>query len=126
MTRTKKTKHVKGNVAEWDDNLIFTAGPDTRTMSISVYDHRTFGKDKLLGEGTVEIWRHLTPTAGVAGADVTVELTEGHGLLQLRLEFESGVTVNRSVNSFDYGSPSRFSIRKRSMNISSDADSHKS
>ena len=79
----------------------------------------------------LQIWRHVTPTSGVAGADVSVELTDGYGLLQLRLEFEKGVAVGRSMSthSFDYGSPSRFSIRKRPSAApppSNDADSQKS
>lgn len=76
-----------------------------------------------------KIWRHVTPSSGVAAADVSLELTEGGGLMQIRLEFEKGGSVGRSqsTHSFDYGSPSRFSLRKRPSNMPpSDGDSHKS
>ncbi|EJD55637.1 tricalbin [Auricularia subglabra TFB-10046 SS5] len=123
-----KTKHVKGNNVEWEESFTFNANPDTKTLNVTILDYHTFGKDKLLGEADVEIWRHITPSSGVAGADVTIELTEGHGLLQLRLEFERGLSAGRSASSasFDYGSASRFSIRKRPSNMPSDGDSTKS
>ncbi|KZW02621.1 tricalbin [Exidia glandulosa HHB12029] len=126
--KEQKTKHSKGPSVDWEESFTFNAGPDTKTLNIGVFDYSRFGKDKLLGDADVEIWRHLTPSSGVASADVSVELTEGQGLVQLRLEFEKGGSVARSASSasFDYGSPSRFSIRKRPSNMPSDADSHKS
>jgi C2 domain len=117
----------------------FTAGPMTPKIYVWVYDHKTLAKDKLLGEGEVDvsipccklienndrvlfsyiqIWRHLQ-IGTTSSAEVSVELQE-HGLLHLRLDFNvdanpmgrgsSSISVNRSMT---VSSPSRFSVRGR-------------
>ena len=33
----------------------FSAGPETGNIAIEVHDHKTFGKDKLLADGTIDV-----------------------------------------------------------------------
>lgn len=99
-------------------------------------DHKTLGKDKTLGEADVDvssilcivfyrvpnpiilqIWKHVQSRGDVSSADVLIELREGQGLLNLRLEFDAN-GLNRagsmaSLNRNPFGSPSRFSLSRR-------------
>ncbi|KAG5648236.1 hypothetical protein DXG03_006194 [Asterophora parasitica] len=117
-----KTKHVgKTATPEWNETFTFTAGPHTPKLFAWIHDHKTLGKDKDLGEGEVDIWRHVK-TQGVSSADVFLELREG-GFLRLRLEFDATLHPNgssasissgeRAPRSISIASPSRFSIGKR-------------
>jgi len=115
-----KTKHAhKTATPEWNETFTFTAGTFTPKLFVWIHDHKTLGKDKQLGEGDIDIWRHIQPK-GVSSADVFAELREG-GQLRLRLEFDATSSPNlgnsMSVASIDrasiVGSPSRFSIRTR-------------
>ncbi|KAF5377486.1 hypothetical protein D9615_005116 [Tricholomella constricta] len=114
-----KTKHVGRTASpEWNESFMFTAGIHTPKLFAWIHDHKTLGKDKDLGEGEVDIWRHLQPH-GVSSADVFLELRQG-GLLSLRLEFDATLHPNGSSTSISSGeraprslsiaSPSRFSI----------------
>lgn len=105
-----------------NETFTFTAGPLTPKVYAWVHDHKTLGKDKLLGEAEIDvcfllsllrtrlasdayfqIWRHLQPASGVHAADVSVELKEGTGLLKLQLSFDSTPVLSRtrtgSINS---------------------------
>ena len=67
----------------------------------------------------LQIWRHIQPGGDATGADVMVELREGQGLLKLRLEFDAGSPLGRAtsfstLNRSPFGSPSRFSLSRRS------------
>lgn len=118
-----KTKHGgKTATPEWNESFVFTAGPATEKLYVWVHDHKTLGRDKLLGEGEVDIWRHIN-NSGVSAAEVLVELAEGQGQLTLRLEFDptTNPDISRVSTSSDgliyrtmsMSSPSRFSLRGR-------------
>ncbi|KAF5384758.1 hypothetical protein D9757_006278 [Collybiopsis confluens] len=120
-----KTKH-SGKTAspDWNESFTFAASSLTPKMYVWIYDHKTLGKDKLLSEAEVDIWRHIS-AEGVTAADVRVDLTGGSGLLNLRLEFDASanpLTRRSSVSSgeranasrtLSIASPSRFSISGR-------------
>jgi Ca2+-dependent lipid-binding protein len=120
-----KTKHTgKTLTPEWDETFTFNIGPDTRHLNVGIFDHKTLGRDRCLGEVDVEIWRHLQPAAAtpIMSADVTAELREGLGLVQLRLTYEhtparSGTSLHSTLSKSQLGgSPSRFSISRRHVN----------
>ncbi|TFK41292.1 C2 domain-containing protein [Crucibulum laeve] len=117
-----KTKHTgKTASPEWNESFIFAASTLTPRLFIWIHDHKTLGKDKVLGEGEVDIWRHIQ-AKGVSSAEVRVELQQG-GLLTLRLEFDPSTNPASSSSSISSGehvsrtmsiaSPSRFSLRGR-------------
>lgn len=123
-----------------NESFTFSAGALTPKIFVWVYDHKTIGKDKLLGQAEIDvsssnyilettllriinfqIWRHLQQ-GQTGAAEVSTELTEGHGLLQMKLEFDADTApIGRtsSIASADnkstpnLGSPSRFSLRGR-------------
>ncbi|KAJ7785918.1 C2 domain-containing protein [Mycena metata] len=116
--KTKPTH--KTGAPEWNESFNFAAGPLTPKLFVWVHDHKTLGKDKLLGEGEIDIWRHIQ-AEGVSGADVSAEL-QGSGLIRVRLEFDASAhppNGGRSSPRADNGrtvsmsSPSRFSLRGR-------------
>ncbi|KAK0198528.1 C2 domain-containing protein [Armillaria mellea] len=117
-----KTKHAgKTATPEWDETFVFAAGPYISKIHVWVHDHKTLGKDKLLGNGEIDIWRHIKPEEASA-AEVFLELREGQGLMRLNLEYDptqnplgrssmgSRENVHRTAS---IASPSRFSIRGR-------------
>ncbi|KAF9458350.1 C2 domain-containing protein [Collybia nuda] len=117
-----KTKHVgKTATPEWNESFVFAAGALTPKLFAWIHDHKTLGKDKELGAGEVDIWRHIQPE-GMSSADVFLELRQG-GLLRIRLEFDATTNPsNASINSgsgermsrtVSIASPSRFSIGRR-------------
>ncbi|KAF7310594.1 hypothetical protein HMN09_00602200 [Mycena chlorophos] len=116
--KTKPTH--KTAMPEWNETFSFVAGAFTPRAYVWIHDHKTLGKDKLLGEGEIDIWRHIQPQ-GVTAAEVSVELQGGGGLLRARLDFDpSGPPSNgTSTPRMDGGramsmsSPSRFSLRGR-------------
>jgi len=116
-----KTKHTgKTDAPEWHETFSFAVSPLTPKVSVSVYDHKTLGKDKEVAEGEVEIWRHIK-SDDISSAEIQVQLRP-KGTLHLRLEFEAGANPNLSsslsVHSGEHhsrgmslSSPSRFSRR---------------
>jgi len=124
-----KTKHVgKTSTPEWNETFTFTAGPNTQKLFAWVHDHKTLGKDKDLGNGEVDIWRHIQPH-GTSTADIFVELRQC-GILRLRFEFDASIRPSKSGTSIassernrsiSMASPSRFSIG-RSRRPASDAE----
>ncbi|KAG2155499.1 C2 domain-containing protein [Suillus clintonianus] len=120
-----KTKHGnKTSSPEWNESFNFAASAHMPKLHLWIYDHKTLGKDKLLAEGEVDIWRHIQVGRSTA-AEVTVEL-QGGGLARLRLEFDaenhprdaSVVSLERSQLQT---SPSRFSIRGRRPGLNEDS-----
>jgi len=117
-----KTKHAGKTVApEWNETFDFPIGPTTSKLHVSVFDHKTLGKDKSLGEAEVDILQYVQTTSHSA-VDVSVEIKNGSGVMNLRLDFRPEPTpIGRksSVSSPDHGgggtltSPSRFSLRGR-------------
>ena len=108
-------------------------------MFVWVHDHKTLGKDKLLGEAEVDvcdqftrilvchltscgqIWRHIQQR-GQTAAEVSVELGQGSGLLRARLEFDPDSnplkrteTRSPSLEPAHSVSPSRFSLSRRKL-----------
>lgn len=120
--KEQKTKHAKSATPSWNETLSFS-GVSSSTMKLyaKVYDHKTLGKDKLLGEGDVDIWNHVQPAGTADATKVPVELSSGQGVLVLSLEFEEGADshIDRiaSVHSFRGnpfgGSPSRISFSRK-------------
>ncbi|KAF8898443.1 C2 domain-containing protein [Infundibulicybe gibba] len=93
-----KTKHTsKTATPEWNESFVFAAGSFTPKLYAWVHEHKTLGKDKDIGDGEIDIWRHIKPE-GVSAADVFLELRQGNGLLRVRLEFDA------SSNPFSSGS----------------------
>ncbi|KAG8752258.1 hypothetical protein FRC12_012066, partial [Ceratobasidium sp. 428] len=98
---------------------------EIRTLHVSIFDKHTFGKDPLLAEGVIDIWRYIQPlfTPPVLSAEVTAPLENNGGTLQLRLEFEpmqaalARTISNSGGSSFapsaKISSPSRFSLGRR-------------
>jgi len=113
--KEQKTKQSKTLSPDWNEAFSFAAGPSTTQMHVSILDHRTLGKDRPLAEGVVDIWRHVQPADGNNASDVKVELTEGQGLLKLRLEFDEDTNEDlpRVSSVSTLGSPSKFSLRRR-------------
>ncbi|KAI0374503.1 tricalbin [Pilatotrama ljubarskyi] len=120
-----KTKHAHKTAApEWNESFAFSAAPTTQTkLFVWVYDHKTLGKDKLLGSADIEIWQQLQPGEAVPSKDLAVELREGQGLLHLRLEYDPDTPLSNkgsraSLHSITGErappiSPSRFSLSRR-------------
>jgi hypothetical protein len=115
----------------------FLVVPSTPKLHVSIFDHRTLGKDKSLGEAEVDvcdllrhslsvcnsdrfqIWQHIQPVSNSV-ADIAVEITNGHGIIRLRLALGAeSIGSKSSVLSPDQSgpgtltSPSRFSLRGR-------------
>jgi hypothetical protein len=120
-----------------NETFDFPVGPSTPKLHVTIFDHKTLGKDKLLGEaevdvrnlshhslpvfgsGRFQIWQHIQSVSNSA-ADVAVEITNGHGIIRLRLTFSAEHTGHKpSVSFVDQSSggtltsPSRFSLRGR-------------
>lgn len=122
-----KTKHghSRTSTPEWNESFFFPASSTTSKLYVWVYDHKTLGKDKVLGEGEVEIWRHLQPNQSSV-ADLTADLREG-GEVHLHLEFDVDANARAhdpSVTSLERPtavSPSRFSIRGRRPGATEDS-----
>jgi len=116
-----KTKHQhKTSSPEWNESFVFAASSLTPKLFFWIHDHKTLGKDKELGEGEVDIWRHIKPE-GLSSADVSVEIKQG-GRLSLRLEFDATSHPNGSnpslngepvTRTMSIATPSRFSLRGR-------------
>ncbi|KIJ68717.1 hypothetical protein HYDPIDRAFT_81596 [Hydnomerulius pinastri MD-312] len=112
-----KTKHgSKTSAPEWNESFMFAASAYTPKIFLWIYDHKTLGKDKVIGEGEIDIWRHIQLGQAPA-ADVYAELREG-GQVRLRLEFDADTNPlhrDPSIASAERNpaSPSRFSIRGR-------------
>lgn len=121
-----KTKHGnKTSSPEWNESFNFAASAHIPRLRLWIYDHKTLGKDKLLAEGEVDIWRHIQVGHSTA-AEVTVEL-QGGGLARLRLEFDAEnnpLARHTSVVSLERSqlpaSSSRFSIRGRRPGFNED------
>ncbi|OSD05892.1 tricalbin [Trametes coccinea BRFM310] len=122
--KEQKTKHShKTATPEWNESFAFAAAPATQPkMFVWVYDHKTLGKDKLLGSADIDIWQHLQPGEAVPSRDLTIELREGQGLLHLRLEYDpdtplstraSRTSLHSITGATPNASPSRFSLSRR-------------
>ncbi|KAI0336165.1 tricalbin [Cubamyces sp. BRFM 1775] len=120
-----KTKHAhKTATPEWNESFAFGAAPATQPkLFVWVYDHKTLGKDKLLGSADIDIWQHLQPGDAVPSRDLAIELREGQGLLHIRLEYDPDTPLSSkgsrgSLHSISGErappiSPSRFSLSRR-------------
>ncbi|KAF7978946.1 hypothetical protein HWV62_44167 [Athelia sp. TMB] len=88
----RKTKYSgKTDAPIWNERFKFSASPLTPRLLVMVKDHRTLGKDRLLGMAQVDVWRHLK-NGERSAVDANFELTEaGQGSIYLRLEFIAGM-----------------------------------
>jgi len=85
---------------------------------VKVYDHKTLGKDKELGEAVLDVRKYLSPSA--TGSEEWIALNDGAGSVLLRFEFEVGpARASRmrspsihSKNGSLPNSPSKFSMTK--------------
>jgi len=120
-----ETRHGGKTVApQWNESFTVHVSGDTKEIHATILDHKSFGKDKALGEADIDIWRHVRPDGPdpLNSADVWVELRQGTGQLNVRLEYERSSALARSTASVTSGegrsrilsSPSRFSISRRS------------
>ena len=123
--KEQKTKHAsKTSTPEWNESFRFSASRHQPKLYVTVFDHKTLGKDKELANGEADIWRHVKSGPGVSAADVVLELRQG-GLLRLRLEFDAAAQQGSSgasiASSGDHGisrtlssvTPSRFSLHRK-------------
>ncbi|KIY68099.1 hypothetical protein CYLTODRAFT_395974 [Cylindrobasidium torrendii FP15055 ss-10] len=95
-----KTTSPNGKTAmpEWNESFSFATVRGTSKLHISLFDHRALGKDAPLGEGEVDIGRHISSAGSAASsksADVLCELQGGQGLVRLRLELEDKPPVSQ-------------------------------
>jgi hypothetical protein len=124
-----------------NETFEFLVEPSTTKLHILIFDHKTLGKDRPLGDADVDvssksahsfkpnpylpfqIWKHIQPVSSSA-ANVAVEIKNGHGNLTLRLAFSTEpIALGRksSVSYADHSgtgtltSPSRFSLRGRRL-----------
>jgi hypothetical protein len=123
-----------------NETLRFTTSGDTNSLSVKVFDHKTLGKDKELGEAMVDVGvtnlslqrmpvslnvqlpqvrKYMQPS--FTGAEEWVALNGGAGSVQLRFDFEVGpAPASRmrtpslhSKNGALPNSPSKFSMSKK-------------
>lgn len=73
-SKTHKTghSHKKAQALDWDEPLKFQIAAGDSTASVSLMEHKTLGKDRLIGSAEVDIWRHIS--AAAPAADVTAEV----------------------------------------------------
>ncbi|CAE6470842.1 unnamed protein product [Rhizoctonia solani] len=123
-----KSSHVKSNTPEWNESFAFpNTSTEIRTLHVSVMDKKTFAKDPILAEGTIDIWQHIHPLFNppLLNKELTVPLNDNGGTLQLRLDFEPAQnTLARTISTsggsslspsqkISSPSPSRFSLGRR-------------
>jgi len=110
--KEQKTKHAgKTHSPEWDETCRFSVNSDTRFLNCAVMDHKTLGKDKVLGEAEVELWNHLTP--GGSSREIVVPL-RSEGSLRLQLDFERG-RQESLLSTTTSGGGSRFTSMRKSI-----------
>lgn len=117
-----------------DETCRFLINSDTKFLHCAVWDHKTLGKDKPLGEvdidvcgflstsghymldhsNSIQIWNHLAP--GGSSKEITAPLRESEGSVRLRLEFERGRQASL-LSTATGGSPSasRFISMRKSI-----------
>ncbi|KAF9650690.1 tricalbin [Thelephora ganbajun] len=122
-----KTSHrPKSTSSEcsWNEQCAFVISSNQSRIQAWVHDYKTIGRDKLLGAGEIDVWRHLNPANGIHSSEVLVQLNEGQGLLKVRLDYSqdgyhhlprggSFYSLADAVNTKAMTSPSRFSLRNK-------------
>jgi len=121
-----KTSHrpkSPSSECSWNEQCAFVVSSGQSKINVWVHDYKTIGRDKLLGAGEIDIWRHLNPTNGVHSSEVLLQLNEGQGLLKVRLEYShEDVHLPRGASFLSLAdasgtkamtSPSRFSLRSK-------------
>ena len=122
-----------------NEQCAFVVNSNQSKIQVWVHDYKTIGRDKLLGTGEIDvslstslslsishavhqIWRHLNPGNGIYSTEVLLQLTEGQGLLKVRLDFSqsdyhhiphggSFQSLADATSTKAMTSPSRFSLR---------------
>ncbi|CAE7115005.1 unnamed protein product [Rhizoctonia solani] len=121
-----KSSHVKSNTPEWNESFTFpNTSTEIRTLHVAIMDKKTFAKDPILAEASIDIWQHIHPlfTPPILSKEATIQMNENSGTLQLRLDFEpTQNTLARTIStsggsslaaSQKINSPSRFSLGRR-------------
>lgn len=108
--KTFKTSHAKqGTDPRWEESFSFTkVSPDNAVLNLKVLDHKTLGKDKELGEATVNV-SELCAFEGGASTRTLILSNGGH--LEISAEMTgSGASGNsiRGGSAPPASSPSRF------------------
>lgn len=119
-----KTSHrpkSTGSECAWNEQCAFVVNSSQSKILVWVHDYKTIGRDKLLGAGEIDIWRHLNPPNGIYSTEVLVQLAEGYGLLKVRLDYSQsdyhhlphGGSFHSLADATSKAmtSPSRFSLR---------------
>jgi len=120
-----KTSHRSRSTSSecsWNEQCAFVVNSNQSKIHAWVHDYKTIGRDKLLGAGEIDIWRHLNPANGIYSSEVLLQLTEGQGLLKVRLDFSqsdfhhiphggSFQSLAEATSTKAMTSPSRFSLR---------------
>jgi len=129
-----KTSHrpkSTGSECSWNEQCAFVVSSSQSKIQVWVHDYKTLGRDKLLGAGDIDIWRHLNVANGIHASEVLLQLHEGHGLLKVRLDYNqdeyqhlprgsSFQSLVDTTNSKSMSSPSRFSLRGKRPGAGSD------
>jgi len=129
-----KTSHrpkSAGSECSWNEQCAFVVNSSKSKIQAWVHDYKTIGRDKLLGAGEIDIWRHLNPASGIYSTEVSLQLNEGHGLLKVRLDYSqedyhhlprgaSFQSLADATSSKVMTSPSRFSLRGKRPGAGSD------
>jgi len=122
-----KTSHRPKSASSecsWNEQCAFAVTSDRSKIQVWVHDYKPIGRDKLLGAGDIDIWRHLNPANGINSSEVLLQLSEGHGLLKVRLDYNqddyhhlprgsSFQSLADATNPKAMSSPSRFSLRSK-------------
>ncbi|CAE6471029.1 unnamed protein product, partial [Rhizoctonia solani] len=86
-----KSSHVKSNTPEWNDSYAFpNTSTNMETLHVTIVDKSRFGRDRVLAEGTIDIWQHIQPlfTPPILSKEITALLKDNSGMLHLRLDFD--------------------------------------
>lgn len=122
-----------------NETFTFGVGPHSTVVTAQIFDHKSFGKDKLLGATDIDvsyligditctflipvclpqIWRYITPGGlnPIFATDVVADFQDWGGSLNLRLEYEEGppgrVSHSGSFSRTPLSSPSRLRLSKQ-------------
>ncbi|EUC66897.1 tricalbin-3 protein, putative [Rhizoctonia solani AG-3 Rhs1AP] len=86
-----KSSHVKSNTPEWNESFTFpNTSTNMETLHVTIVDKSRYGRDRILAEGTIDIWQHIQPlfTPPILSKEITALLKDNSGMLHLRLDFE--------------------------------------
>ncbi|KEP55097.1 calcium-independent phospholipase A2-gamma [Rhizoctonia solani 123E] len=86
-----KSSHVKSNTPEWNESFTFpNTSKNMEILHVTIVDKSRYGRDRILAEGTIDIWQHIQPlfTPPILSKEISALLKDNSGMLHLRLDFE--------------------------------------